>query len=114
MTGKTSVYVCADGTLTYGPYGGRDKIVPQALPIGIVDSPDEAESLILLIGRKAYDDPIADPRFEQQLNGRTIKPGYGPTWRHYCSLPEWERGNVETLFAVRKWVERYQATGEVR
>lgn len=101
---KTSIYVCADGTLTYGPYGGKDKIVPQALPIAIVPSESDAMSIILTIGRKAWDVPLADAHFEDQLDGRTIQPGYGPTYRYYCSLPEFERENVDTLIPLRERV----------
>lgn len=103
--GGTSVYVCADGTLTYGPYGGRRKIIEQALPIAIVEDEAEAQGLIVTIGRLGYDVPEADPHFEQALRGREIEPGYGPTRRYYYSGPEFERDNVETLFAVRKAVE---------
>lgn len=102
---KTSIYICADGTLTYGPYGGQDKIVPQALPVGIVRSEEDAVFIITTLGRAAWDVPEADAKFEQQLDGRTIQPGYGPKHRYYCSLPEFERNNVETLFAVRTRVE---------
>ena len=101
----TSVYICADGTLTYGPYGGTHKIVPQALPVAVVDDEKAAMDLITLVGSKAYDVPEADPHFERQLRGRAIEPGYGPTWRYYYSGPEFERDNVETVFAVRRALE---------
>ncbi|HZL93591.1 MAG TPA: hypothetical protein VFB99_08105 [Vicinamibacterales bacterium] len=104
--GETSVYICADGTLTYGPYGGKKKIVPQALPIAIAHDEDEAKRLIVTIGRAAYDVPEADAHFEQQLKGKRIEPGYGPTYRYYYSGPEFERDNVDTLFAVREAVEQ--------
>lgn len=103
---KTSVYICADGTLTYGPYGGKQKIIPQALPIAIVEDENEANSLIVTVGRRSYDAPEADPRFEQALRGRAIQPGYGPDHRYYYSLPEFERDNVETVFSVRERVEQ--------
>lgn len=106
---KTSVYICADSTLTYGPYGGKHKIVPQALPIAVVDSEDEAKRLIQLVGTRSYDTPEADPDFRQQLKGREIEPGYGPDHRYYYSLPEFERDNVETLPAVRARVEELLA-----
>lgn len=104
--GRTSVYICADSTLTYGPYGGRKKIVPEALPIAITESEDEAKRLIVTIGRAAYDVPEADAHFERQLKGKPIPPGYGPTYRYYYSGPEFERDNVETLPAVREAVEQ--------
>jgi len=105
---KTSVYICADGTLTYGPYGGKQKIIKQALPIAIVDDEDEAKDLVLTIGRRAWDVPEADPRFEQTLAGRTIEPGYGPDHRYYYAFPEFERDNVDTLPAVREKVAQIQ------
>jgi len=101
----TNVYICADGTLTYGPSGGQDKIIPQALPVAFVDTPEQAEDLIVLVGRRAWDVPEADARFEQQLAGRTIRPGYGPTRRYYYSGQEFERDNVETLLAVMRRLE---------
>ena len=45
-----TVYICADGTLTYGPYGGKKKIVPQALPITTVDDEAAARRLIVMVG----------------------------------------------------------------
>ena len=99
---KTSVYICADGTLTYGPYGGKRKIIKQALPVAIVDSEMAAQDLIIRHGRLGYDAPEADPRFEQVLRGRSIEPGYGPQRRYYYSGPEFERNNVSTVFDVRK------------
>lgn len=103
---ETSIYICADGTLTYGPFGGKDKIVPQALPIAMVDSEEQAQTLIVTIGRRSYDNPEADPFFEQQLGRRRIKPGYGPDHRYYYSGPEFERDNVETLHPVREAVAK--------
>lgn len=105
---KTTVYICADGTLTYGPYGGKDKIIPQALPIAFVDSPEIAEDLIITVGRHSYDVPEADHRFEQQLNGRTIKPGYGPSTRYYYSGPEFKRNDVESIFDVSKAIAKLE------
>jgi hypothetical protein len=99
---KTTIYICSDATLTYGPYGGRDKIVPQALPVGVVDSPDKAETLIQLVGSKAWNVPENDPDFTQQLKGRTIQPGYGPQHRYRYSLPDFEQGNEMTIFEVSK------------
>jgi hypothetical protein len=110
---KTSVYICADGTLTYGPYGGKNKIIPQALPIGVVDSPVEAESLIQLVGRKAYDNPAGDPDFRIALRGKAPKPGYGPNWRYYYSWPEFRYNEVDSVFAVRERVEGLIAEGRV-
>ena len=104
---KTSLYICADGTLTYGPLGGRKKIIKQALPIAIVDDEDMAKRLVITFGRRSYDDPIADPHFEQQLKGRPIPPGYGPDHRYYYSGPEFERDNVDTLPLVRERVRAY-------
>jgi hypothetical protein len=104
---KTTVYICADSTLTYGPLGGTDKIIPQALPIAFVEDEEAARALIFTIGRKAWDVPEADPDFAQTLAGRTIKPGYGPDWRYYCSLPEFEKNNVETIFAVMERVKEF-------
>ena len=104
---KTTLYICADSTLTYGPYGGRKKIVPEALPIAVVDSEDAARTLIITFGRRSYDDPIADPDFSQQLKGRPIPPGYGPDHRYYYSGPEFERDNVDTLPLVRERVRQY-------
>lgn len=103
---KTSVYICADGTLTYGPYGGKDKIIKQALPVAIVDSEEDAKHLIISVGRAAYDVPMADAHFEAQLGRRKIKPGYGPDYRYYYSGPEFERDNVDTLPAVRQAMAR--------
>lgn len=104
MMSKTTVYICADGTLTYGPFGGKDKIVPQALPIAWVDNEETAIRLIVTVGRHSYDVPEADHRFEQQLNGRTIKHGYGPTTRYYYSGPEFVRNDVDSIFKVMKRV----------
>lgn len=101
----TSVYICADGTLTYGPYGGRRKIIPQALPVAVVASEDEALALITTIGRLGWDVPEADPHFEQALAGRSIEPGYGPTRRYYYSGPEFRRNDVESLMPTRQAVE---------
>ncbi len=106
---KTSVYICADGTLTYGPYGGRKKIVPQALPVAVVDDESEAKALIVTTGIRAWDVPAADPRFERQLRGRAIEPGYGPDHRYYYSGPEFVPDDVSTVFAVRKTMERMLA-----
>lgn len=110
MSKGTSVYICADGTLTYGPLGGRAKIVKQALPIIVAEDEAEAKLLIATIGRAAYDVPLADAHFEQQLNGRQIKPGYGPDYRYYYSGDEFERDNVDTLPAVREKVEERLAS----
>lgn len=107
---KTTLYICADGTMTYGPYGGRKKIVKQALPVGIVADEETAMNAIVLFGRKAYDVPEADPKFEQQLHGRKIEPGYGPTHRYYYSGPEFERDNVSTVFAVRERIAQLVQT----
>lgn len=104
-----TVYICADGTLTYGPYGGKKKIVPQALPITTVDDEAAARRLIVMVGRKAYDVPEADPNFERQLRGRSIEPGYGPEHRYYYSGPEFEVNNVETVFAVQDAVKKILA-----
>lgn len=106
---RTSVYICADGTLTYGPLGGKSKIIKAALPIAIVADEATAQTLILTVGRQSYDAPEADPHFEQQLKGRVIKSGYGPDHRYYYSGPEFERNNVETVFPVREAVERVLA-----
>lgn len=106
---KTSVYICADGTMTYGPYGGRDKIIKAALPVAVVENEEQAKRLIVTVGRAAYDTPEADAHFEQQLGRRRIKPGYGPDYRYYYSGPEFERNNVETLFAVREALEKVLA-----
>lgn len=105
MSKGTSIYICADGTLTYGPYGGTEKIIPQAMPIAVVEDEDEAFDLITMMGRKAYNVPEADPRFEKQLKGRGIKPGYGPTFRYYYAFPEFVRNDETTLPAVRAKVE---------
>ena len=104
--GRTSVYICADGTLTYGPYGGTRKIIKQALPIAVVDSEQEALDLIVRVGRLGWDVPEADPHFEQVLRGRQIEPGYGPKRRYYYSGPEFVRDNVESVFRVRAAHER--------
>lgn len=101
----TTVYICADGTLTYGPLGGLKKIIPQALPIGTVDSPEHAERLIALIGRKAYNVPEADPDFRQATKGKPIPKGYGPSHRYYYSLPEFKYNDVDSIFAVRDRME---------
>lgn len=98
---STSVYLCADGTLTYGPYGGRDKIIKQALPVCVVEDEHEAELLIQLVGSKAYPDPEGDPDFA----GRSIKPGYGPNHRYHYSLRNFERNNVDDLFKVHRTME---------
>lgn len=104
--GKTSVYICADGTLTYGPYGGKRKIIKAALPVAIVEDEAEAKLLIVTVGRAAYDVPEADAYFSQQLAGREIEPGYGPKRRYYYSGPEFRRNSVDTLPAVREALER--------
>ena len=106
---RTSVYICADSTLTYGPYGGKHKIVPEALPIAIVDDEATAKLLILTVGRRSYDNPEADPDFSQQLKGKPIPDGYGPDHRYYYSVPEFELDNVETLIPVRKAIEKVLA-----
>lgn len=98
---STSIYLCADGTLTYGPYGGRDKIIKPALPVCVVEDEEEAEYLIQLVGSKAYSDPEGDPDF----SGRTIKPGYGPNWRYHYSFNNFERNNVDDLFRVSATME---------
>jgi hypothetical protein len=102
---KTSIYICADGTLTYGPYGGKAKIIKAALPVAIVDDEETARNLIITVGRRAYDMPVADPDFRQALRGRQIEPGYGPDHRYYYSGPEFEIANVDTVFAVRRALE---------
>ncbi len=102
---KTTIYLCADATLTYGPLGGQDKIVPQALPVGVVESADVAERLIQTVGSRSYPIPENDPDFKQQLQGRSIKPGYGPDYRYHYSLPDFERNNENTLFEVSKTFE---------
>lgn len=102
---KTTIYMCADSTLTYGPYGGRAKIIKAALPVGVVESPEEAERLIRIVGSRAHNVAAGDPDFRQVLGQRTIKPGYGPTWRYHYSLPDFVRDNVESLFEVRKTFE---------
>jgi hypothetical protein len=104
ILGITNVYICADGTLTYGPYGGKNKIIPQALPIGVVDSPEKAERLIQLVGSKAYPtDEDAD--FSATLKGDQPKPGYGPSWRYRYSWPEFRFNDWESVFDVRKRME---------
>lgn len=105
----TSVYICADSTLTYGPYGGRHKIIKEALPIAITESEDEAMLLITTIGRMAWDAHEADANFEEALKGRAIAPGYGPRHRYYYSGPEFERNNVSTLITVRRATEQVLA-----
>jgi hypothetical protein len=102
VSSKTSIYICADSTLTYGPYGGRKKIIKQALPVAVVDSPETAERLIQTVGSKSKPIPANDPDFKEALGKRKIEPGYGPTWRFHYSLPDFERENVETVFEVRK------------
>lgn len=102
---RTTIYICADSTLTYGPYGGKDKIIPQALPVGVADDEAHARRTIELVGRRAYNDPAADPDFRIARRGRPIPPGYGPDWRYYYSLPEFERDNVDTLPAVTERME---------
>lgn len=110
---KTSVYICADGTLTYGPYGGRKKIIPQALPVAIVSDEEAAKNLIVTIGRRAYDVPEADPDFQQAMKGKPIPAGYGPDHRYYYySGPEFEINNVSTVFAVREAIEQRAGTTE--
>lgn len=96
----TNIYICADSTLTYGPSGGTDKVVPQALPIAVVEDEAEALDLISILGKKAYDVPETDAHFEKQLAGRTIKPGYGPTYRYFYALPDFRRDDTSTLPAV--------------
>jgi len=107
---ETTVYICADSTLTYGPKGGRKKIVKEALPVAVVPDEDTARLLILTFGRRSYDDPIADPHFTQQMKGRPIPEGYGPDHRYYYSGADFEKDNVDTLPAVRErigqWIER--------
>jgi hypothetical protein len=98
---ETTLYICADGTLTYGPFGGQDKIIPQALPIGVVESEKIADDFIHLVGRSAYDAPGINDDFQN------IKPGYGPTSRFYYSLPGFERNNVETVFTVAEEIKPY-------
>ena len=98
---KTSIYICADSTLTYGPYGGRKKIIKQALPVAVVDSPEEAETLITLVGKKTWH-PRSDPDYRQQLRGRPIQPGYGPSTRMHYSLSDFAINDVTTTFEVRK------------
>lgn len=99
---KTSIYICADSTLTYGPYGGQRKIIGAALPVGVVDSPETAERLIHTVGRRAILNPGTDADFRDALRGRQVQPGYGPDWRYHYSLPDFRRNNVESLFEVRK------------
>lgn len=107
---KTTLYVCADGTMTYGPYGGKRKTIKAALPVGIVADEETAMKAIMLFGRKAYDVPEADPDFRQTLRGRAIEPGYGPTHRFYYSGPEFKRNDVTSLFAVRERIAQLVET----
>ena len=102
---KTSLYICADGTLTYGPYGGRKKIIPQALPVAVTEDEDAAKALVVRLGRRAYDDPRADPDFKQVLGRRVIQPGYGPDHRYYYSGSEFVQNDVSTVFKVREAIK---------
>lgn len=99
---KTSIYICADSTLTYGPYGGTAKIIEAALPVAVVEDEEQAMRLIQTVGSRAYLSPGTDADFRDALGKREIKPGYGPNWRYYYSLPDFERDNVSTIFEVRK------------
>jgi hypothetical protein len=101
---ETTIYICSDSTLTYGPYGGREKVVKPALPVCIVADSDEAERIITLVGRKAYH-PGSDPDFKQALGKRTMKPGYGPETRYHYSLPNFVRNDPATLTPVRETLE---------
>lgn len=100
----TSIYICADSTLTYGPYGGRDKIIKPALPVCVVADSDEAENIIALVGSKAWH-PDSDPDFTKALHGRTVRPGYGPSVRYHYSLPDFEQNDTESLPNVRRTLE---------
>lgn len=97
---NTTIYLCADATLTYGPYGGMDKIIPQALPVCRVRDPEEAERIITLVGSMDYGS-VADPNY----GGKEIKEGYGPPIRHRYSLENNRRGDVECLAEVGKTLE---------
>lgn len=87
---KTTVYICADSTLTYGPYDGKDKIIPAALPILQVDSEEEALSFITIAGKNAYYNP-------EDTDFLDVKNGYGPKSRYLYYGEEFEKSNVETL-----------------
>lgn len=87
---KTTVYICADSTLTYGPRGGTDKVIPAALPILQVDSEEEAISFITLAGKSAYYNP-------EDIDFLDVKPGYGPKSRYLYYGEEFEKANVETV-----------------
>jgi len=106
----TTIYICADSTLTYGPRGGRKKIIKAALPVATVQSPQEAEAVIQTVGRRSLDVAEADPYFSLATKGRPIERGYGPTHRYYYSLPEFKRGDIETLEPVRKRLAQIIAT----
>lgn len=92
----TTIYICADGTLTYGPLGGKDKIIKEALPVGFAPSEHIAQLCIATMGKRAYDVPENDAHFE----GRTIKEGYGPNYRFFYSGPEFVRNDVNSLSDV--------------
>lgn len=96
----TTIYLCADASLTYGPYGGTEKIIPQALPVCRVRDPKEAEQIITFVGSMDYGS-VADPNY----GGKEIKEGYGPSIRHRYSLENYRRGDVELLSEVGKTLE---------
>lgn len=91
-----TLYICADATLTYGPIGGTDKIIPQALPLCTVADEDEAMALITLIGSHATGRYAKHDR---------VAEGYGPPDRYHYSLEDFRRGDPETIAAAGKTVE---------
>lgn len=85
------IYCCADGSLTYAPYGdSKSKPIKQALPVLTVQDADEAERIITMVGSQSFmlDDPYS-----------AKYPG-GPESRYKYSLPDFQFNNEKTLCNV--------------
>lgn len=84
---RYTLFVCADGTLTYGPHG-QPSFNGHALPVYVADSEGQAKFLQTLLGKLQY---TAHPKMP------------GQPW--YC-LSGFD-GTVESLPAVTAKMEQY-------
>lgn len=99
-SGPVMMYVCADSTLTYAPFGSHTaKIIGVAMPVGRVADTEQAEAIIAMIGQRPYDFADGDASYVKRAEKVAAREG-GPAKRMHYSLPDFQFNNHQTVCNV--------------